>query len=191
MQIAPTPTTISNDRRKDPKIAHKTPFELDESDAPFGMTIPLPSPFMLLTPAEESSNLASKVALAAPLSHQIAEKCQQSLSCYRENGVEVTTFQLKLSDSSREEPLQFEVKFFDTAQNMISVELSGTPSAIAEAMAHLPQLFAIIAANVYPYELSLILPPSIRNTPLNSVTIKELFKEQRTVYGVNEDEQAP
>ncbi|MFZ4773053.1 MAG: hypothetical protein ACOYK9_03580 [Chlamydiia bacterium] len=162
----------------------------DETDTPFGMVCSLPSPFTLPLSHQQEMPIASQVNPFESLPEETVKELAHFFSVQKNCGTETTTFSLSLPFLNNEPPIEFVVKSCDTAKMVIQVELNGAENALQATIEYLPQLFAMIAASVYPYELSLILPPSIHKSPLNSVSIKELCKERQTVYGVNEDEQA-
>jgi hypothetical protein len=82
------------------------------------------------------------------------------------------------------------VRYFDTAKMEIQLEIQGDNNAIESLIPSLPKLYEQILASIFPYQLQLILPRSISQHPKHSVKIKNLCKQQESVYGVNEDEQA-
>ncbi len=188
----PTIESFSS-RSQDVKLAKQAPpskhFSLDDEEKePFGLIVELPSPFVLQCSSMEELTRAKEVALAF---QEMEQQVAQTFSCMKENGVETTTFALNFPTQEGTEPLHFTVKSFDTAQMQIQIELDGSLNVLNQALHKIPALYAAIAASVYPYELFLTLPASFGKEPFTSSSIKKLSEEQKTVYGVNEDEQAP
>jgi hypothetical protein len=167
---------------KDPK-----PFAPDEN--PFAAEcLQLPSPFQLLSlTGNEPSGASKEIDLFfSEVKHQVLH----AFECRKKGGFEATRFQLVSPLKTLEETIEFEVRYYDTAQMEIQLEIQGSDKALELLIPSLQDLYNQIASSVFPYELRLIIPPSIQNNPRHASTIKNLCKEQRTVYRVNEYEQA-
>ena len=167
---------------KDPK-----PFDTDDNLFPT-MCPQLPSPFQILPFTGNEPNGESKEIdlFFTEAKHQVL----QAFECRKKEGFEATRFQLASPLKTLEETIQFEVRYYDTAQMEIQLEIQGSDKALELLIPSLQDLYNQIASSVFPYELRLILPPSVQNNPRHASTIKNLCKEQRTVYRVNEYEQA-
>jgi len=164
-------------------------FSLDE-DAPLtGPYIHHLSPFQTLHEApHQTSNHTHEIDFFCNCTKEIL---QTKLNCLKREGFESTQFSVVLNLKKLTEAVAFEVRYFDTAKMEIQLEMQGSDQALKELLIHLPKLYQEIAMAVFPYELQLLLPQSQLKLLPPSVSIKDLCKQHRTVYGVNEDEQAP
>ncbi|MFZ4672890.1 hypothetical protein EB008_02380 [bacterium] len=165
------------------------PFVLEEEKEPFGITVPLPSPF---SPHFIFADPQKGIEQATLSFLSLAQKeVLKGFALLKKEGMEITNFSLDFPFKDRQEEIFFEVRYFDTARMEIQLEIQGGQQALENLVPFLPELYQQILAMVYPYELRLILPKSIVQHPEHSVTIKNLCKQHESVYGVNEDEQAP
>ncbi len=165
------------------------PFELEEEKEPFGITVPLPSPF---TPHFIFANPQNGIDKATLSFLSLAQKeVLKGFALLKKEGMEITNFSLDFPLENHQEEIFFEVRYFDTARMEIQIEIQGRQNALERLVPFLPGLYQQILAMVYPYELRLILPKSIAQHPEHSVTIKNLCKQHESVYGVNEDDQTP
>ena len=178
------PTEKKGVEKKAPK-----PFSLEEDPNATGYIPPLLAPFQNLN--------ATKEDFASP-AQQIDFFCQgakeallHKFLCLKKEGFESTQFSVVLDLKKIIETVSFEVRYFDTAKMEIQVEMQGSDQAIKELLTHLSKLHHEISLAVFPYDLQLLIPPSQQKLLPPSVSIKDLCKQHRTVYGVNEDEQAP
>ena len=148
----------------------------------------LPSPFQILSLNGSEPNGASKEidVFFTEVKYQVL----QAFECRKKEGFEATRFQLASPLETLGETIEFEVRYYDTAQMEIQLEIQGSDKALEHLIPSLQDLYNQIASSVFPYELRLIIPPSIQNNPRHASTIKNLCNEQRTVYRVNEYEQA-
>ncbi|MBM3196114.1 MAG: hypothetical protein FJZ62_05145 [Chlamydiae bacterium] len=164
------------------------PFDFDEKEEPFGLVVPLPSPFsphfVFDTPP---------VKLEEKIETFLSNAQEQTLKgffSFQKEGIETTRFSLDFLFENRSTEISFEVRYFDTAKMEIQLEIQGDNNALESLIPSLPKLYEQILASIFPYQLQLILPRSISQHPEHSVKIKNLCKQQKSVYGVNEDEQA-
>jgi len=119
------------------------------------------------------------------------EALMHKFLCLKKEGFESTQFSIVLDLKKILETVCFEVRYFDTAKMEIQVEIQGSDQALKELLTHLSKLYQEISLAVFPYDLQLVIPQSQQKLLPPSVSIKDLCKQHRTVYGVNEDEQAP
>jgi hypothetical protein len=165
------------------------PFLADEDPQATGFILPLLTPFQNLNPdVEDFSSPTQQIDFFC---QGAKEALKHKFLCLKKEGFESTQFSVVLDLKKIIETVSFEVRYFDTAKMEIQVEMQGSDQALKELLSHLSKLYQEISLAVFPYDLQLLIPQSQQKLLPPSVSIKDLCKQHRTVYGVNEDEQAP
>jgi hypothetical protein len=181
---------LSNHTQKTDPSPFSELFYLDENDPPLGIVCEMVSPFHLQFPVEKEHLKPDLKAIATEILDLFAQQ-EIVFATQKNNGVEQTSFSLELDHDGQLQQLQFNVTHYDSAKMHIYVTIDGPVGTLLHLLQQTHYLLETIATRVHPYELIFTLPKSVCAERLNAKDIKELFKEQRTVYGVNEDEQAP